>query len=279
VLDAADAIEVQVSQGAQGAAPMTTEARLLHEEARRRFGLAHGEDARIASRLKGVEEPEDILTLLHRLKERYEVPVGVKFAPSQRIEEELAFFLRAPIDFVTLDGAEGGTHGGPPILQDDMGLPTLWAVHRARRFLEREGLAERVSILAAGGLISPGHFLKAIALGATACYSGTLLAMALLSDQIELPLLMGLPPYALDFQSTPLHRRLDQEQAMKSATNFLRALAEEFALALRALGKTSLSELCRDDLVALRRDLAEELGIAFVGGERAPSRAPLFVAT
>jgi glutamate synthase domain-containing protein 2 len=271
-LEAADAIEVQVSQGAQGAAPMTTRSDLLHAEARRRFGLGEGESARIAARLKGVADPEDLLAILTRLKDRYDVPVGVKFAPSHRLEEELAFFLRAPIDFVTLDGAEGGTHGGPPVLQDDMGLPTLWAVHRARRFLEREGLAERVSILAAGGLLSPGHFLKAIALGACACYSGTLLAMALLSDQIEMPLLAGLPPYALDFQSVSLHERLDQEQALRSATNLLRALAEEMALGLRALGKARLQDLSRQDLVALRRDLAEALGVAFVG-EAAPIAA------
>jgi glutamate synthase domain-containing protein 2 len=276
VLDQADAIEVQVSQGAQGAAPMTTEAKVIHEEMRRRFGLKLGEPARIAARLQGVDRPRDLVRLLRGLKADYEVPVGLKLGASHRLEEDLAVALEAEVDFVTLDGAEGGTHGGPPVLQDDMGLPTLWAVARARRFLEREGVADKVSILAAGGLVEPGHFLKAIALGATACYAGTLVALALASPQMELPLLRFEPPYALDLQSNDLHRRLDVEKAARSVTNLLTALAKEFELALRALGHTRLSDLSRADLAALDPTLAQALGVAWVGdpllGE-APRRA------
>lgn len=274
VLEKADAIEVQISQGAQGAAPMQSPPEVIHEEMRRRFGLAPGQAAAIRARLQDVDDRHALVRLLRQLKETYPVPIGLKFAPSHRIEDELRVAIEAGIDFVTLDGAEGGTHGGPPILQDDMGLPTLWAIARARRFLEQEGLAEDISILAAGGLVLPGHFLKAIALGATACYSGTAVAMALLSPQLEIPLLNLEPPYALDLQSNPLHERLDVAKATDNVVRLFRAWATEFELALRALGKEDLRQLSPQDCFALDRELAEALGLDWVAGPLATARRP-----
>ena len=42
------------------------------------------------------------------------------------------------VDFITIDGGQGGSYGAPPILSDDMGIPTLHAVVRAAYYLEKE---------------------------------------------------------------------------------------------------------------------------------------------
>lgn len=264
VLQQADAIEVELTQGAQGGAPMTTQPGNIHPEMRRRFGLNEADAARIASRLEGVDDPADLIRLVQDLKRTHPVPVGIKVAASQGLERDLDVFVQAGVDFVAVDGAEGGTHGGPPILEDDMGLPTLWGLARARRYLEAHGLEDRISLVAAGGLMNPGHFLKAVALGATACYSGTALAMALFRDQLTVPVARLQPPYALDLESHPLHERLDVGRAAANVVHLFAAWSTEMELALRAMGKQSVTQLERADLVAVRRNLAEDLGIAYV---------------
>lgn len=148
-----------------------------------------------------------------------------------------------------------------------MGLPTLWAVARARRYLEEQGALNKVSILAAGGLTEPGQFLKAIALGATACYSASAIVLSLLSDQIDNAVMKMAPPYALVLQSTQyLNDELNEERATQNVVQLFEAWHQEWDLALRAMGKTRVTELSVSDLVARTRELAETLEIAHVAG-------------
>lgn len=267
VFEQADAIEIQLGQGAQGGAPTTTLAEHIHPEMRRRYGLKEGEPAEIASRLYGIESARDLIRLIRDLREQFSVPVGVKFGATGRMEREMAVYLEAGVDFLTVDGAEGGTHGGPPILQDAMGLPTLWAIARARHFLEQHDMADQVSLIATGGLIEPGHFLKAIALGATACYSGSAVVIALLSEQMSKAFTDGAPPYALILQSTRyLNDELDDQVAADGVARLFQAWHEEWGLALRAMGKHDLKDLGKGDLVAQSKDLAHALRISHVAG-------------
>lgn len=275
-LEAADAIEIQLSQGAQGAAPMTAQPASIHPEMRKRFGLDPKDAAVISSRLEGVDRPDDLITLVQRLKARFPVPVGIKFAATNRLEREVALYIAAGIDFLTVDGAEGGTHGGPPILQDAMGLPTLWAIARTRRVLERHGVHRDISLIAAGGLTEPGHFLKAIALGATACYSASAIVMALLADQLDRAAMAMAPSYALLLQSTQyLNDALDTDRSAQNVVNLFRAWHTEFDLALRAMGKTDLAQLTSGDLVARSRELADALHLAYVGGPEATTESTM----
>lgn len=58
------------------------------------------------------------------------------------MEHELKIMVDAGVDYVVVDGAEAGTHGGPTILQEDMGLPTLIALARASNYLEDLGVRD-----------------------------------------------------------------------------------------------------------------------------------------
>jgi len=264
-----DAIEIQLGQGAQGSTPQRTSARQIGPDFRQVFGLAEGEDALIHSRLPGINSQEDFVQLVRRLRDETGVPVGLKIAATHHLERELAVALEAGVDFITVDGAEGGTHGGAPTLQDDVGLPTLYAVARARDYLARQMATGDVSLIAAGGLITPGQMLKAMALGADAVYTGTAAIMALIGDQVTEAVPFE-PPTSLVVYTGKLTERLDVDRAARSLQRFLNACVTEMEQVAVTLGRTALRDIDRSDLCALDPVLARATGVQL--GLVAPDR-------
>ena len=255
-----DAIEVQLGQGAQGSAPQRTAAKNIGAEYREVFDIPEGEDALIHSRLPGVDTKEQFIALVRKLQGETGVPVGLKIAATHHLEKELEVALEAGVDFITVDGAEGGTHAAAPILEDDMGLPTLFAVTRAAKFLAEKGAADDVSLIATGGLVTPGHFLKAMALGADAVYIGTIAVMALVGDQMTKAVPFE-PPTSLVVYNAKLTEKLDVERSVNNLFNFLNASVREMELACYSLGKTSLSDVSPSDLCAVDPFLARATGV------------------
>lgn len=164
------------------------------------------------------------------------------------------------MDFVAIDGAEGGTHRSPPVIADDFGIPTVHALVRAARFLERAGVRGQVSLIVGGGLRTPGEMLKALALGADAVYIGTAALMAVAHSQLTRAVPFE-PVTSLVFATGRLADRFDPQLGAQSLANFLRSCAAEMAEAARALGKRRLRDIGREDLVARDREAAETLGL------------------
>jgi glutamate synthase domain-containing protein 2 len=259
-----DAIEIQLGQGAQAAAPMGMSSTQIGEYLRELKKLEPGEDAPIHTRLPGVDSADDFIRLVQSLRDAYGVPVGLKFAASHWLERELDIALRAGVDYVVIDGAEAGTHGGPPTLQDDVGLPTLHALARAARFIERKGRKQDVSIIAAGGLTTPGHFLKAMALGADAVYIGSIALMGMMQAQMAKALPFE-PAPQLPLYLGKFKEHLDVEKGAEHLAKFLKSCVEEMKLVCYALGKTDLAQLDRSDLVCVDSDLSRVLGVDYAG--------------
>lgn len=255
-----DAIEIQLGQGAQGPTPQRTSARNIGAEYREVFELEKGQDAQIHSRLEDVNSVEDFINLVRRLREETGVPVGLKIAASHYLEHELQAALEAGCDFIAVDGAEGGTHGGAPILEDDVGLPTMFAVSRAARFLRRRGAAGQVSLIATGGLVTPGQMLKAMALGADAIYLGTAAVMAMVGDQMAKTMPFE-PPTDMVVYTGKMTDHLDVEKSVRNLFNFLNACVMEMELVAVTTGKVSLGDINRDDLVCLDPFLARALDV------------------
>lgn len=178
------------------------------------------------------------------------VPIGVKLAPGRRLEADLEACLEAGVDVVALDGAQAATKGSPPILQDDFGLPTLHALVRAAAFLESRGARDQVSLIVSGGLYTPGDFLKVLALGADAVYIGTVALFVIAHGQVFKSLPWE-PPTQLVFFGGHQEHRLDVDEAAHRLANYLRAVSWEMAVAVRALGKTSVRDVGKEDLMAL----------------------------
>lgn len=255
-----DAIEIQLGQGAQGSTNQRTTARNIGEDYREVFELAKEQDAVIHSRLEGVNTKEDFISLVRELKTETGVPVGLKIAATHYLEKEIQIALEAECDFITVDGAEGGTHGGAPILEDDVGLPTMFAVSRAAKYLAKKGASRDVSLIAAGGLVTPGYMLKAMALGADAVYIGTAAIMAMLSDQSTRALPFE-PPTDLVVYTGKKTAQLDIDKAVQNAFYFLNACVHEMEMVAVTTGKVALADIDRNDLVALDPFLAKALDI------------------
>ncbi len=249
-----DAIEIQLGQGAQAAAPVFQPSRFIGEEMREISDSPEGKPSKMPTRLKGVNNIIDFNKKVAELKQ-YGVPVGVKFAATDYMEHELKIMVDAGVDFVVVDGAEAGTHAGPAILQDDMGLPTLIALARTSNYLEDLGVRDRVSIIAGGCLTTPGHFLKAKALGADAVYIGTIALMALLHTQLMKALPFE-PATQIALYTGVFKEELEIDKAAENLANFIHSCQEEIRMACYALGKTSVDSVNRTDLSSVDRDLA-----------------------
>ncbi|OPX88523.1 MAG: Glutamate synthase (NADPH) large chain [Pelotomaculum sp. PtaB.Bin104] len=259
-----DAIEIQLGQGAQAAAPMGTESHQIGSDMRKAMRLKPGEDAVIHSRLTDVNSARDFIKLVERLRKEYGVPVGFKFAASHYLEKELDIAAEAEVDYVVVDGAEAGTHGGPTILQDDVGLPTLHALSRTVRHLNKLGVKDHTSVIAAGGLVSPGHFLKALALGADAVYIGSIALIAMMQTQMNKALPLEPAPQSVLYLGK-FKGDLNIEKGAEHLAKFLKSCVEEMKLAAYALGRTDLAQISRENLVCTDRDLARFLEVDFAG--------------
>ncbi|WP_244527494.1 FMN-binding glutamate synthase family protein [Lihuaxuella thermophila] len=255
-----DAIEIQLGQGAQGSSPQRTAAHNIGEDFREVFGLREGEDAWIHSRLPEVNSKEEFIRLVRRLRDETGVPVGLKIAATHHLERELQIALEAGVDFITVDGAEGGTHGGAPILQDDVGLPTFFAVTRASEFLARKRAVGDVNLIVTGGLVTPGQMLKALALGADAVYIGTAALMALVSEQMVKATPFE-PPTSLLVYTGKMTDRLDVDQGAMNLVRYLNACVREMELVAISLGKTALADLTKSDLCTIDPFIAKATGI------------------
>lgn len=252
-----DAIEVQLGQGAWGGAvdePIL--ASTIGDHLRKTWHLEEGQNATIYSRMPGVKSTQDIIDLVNNLKAQYDVPVGIKIAGTDYIEYELAVIAQTNADFITIDGAEGGTSSAPPTLEDAVGLPTLHSLVRAVNWLNKKKIRDRFSLIIVGGLATPGHFLKALALGADAVYIGTIALMAAMQSQVVKTSPQA-PPSQLALYSGKMNDKLDIEKAAKHLSNFLTSCVMEMQLAVQAVGKKAIKELNRSDLVTVDKEVAK----------------------
>ena len=264
-----DAIEIQLGQGAWGGAvDEPIKGKDIGKHLRQAWHLEEDQDTAIYSRMPGKETTADIITMVNSMKAQYDVPIGVKIAATDYIEYELAVIAQTQADYIVIDGAEGGTAGSAPTLQDDLGLPTLHGLVRAVDYLLENDLRDKFSIIVAGGMTTPGHFLKALALGADAVYIGTIALLAAMHTQ-SAKVLPQAPPSQLALYKGKMNDKLDVDSAAHHLANFLASCKAEMQLAAQAMSKQSLAQLSRGDLVTVERDLAEFAGIRYAASHRA----------
>lgn len=251
ILRQADAIEIHFGQGASAGAPSRIPPEFMQGKARDVLGVKPGEPVVIPSRHQDVQKPEDLKLLVARLKKiTGGVPIGVKISASGKLESDLEIAIAAGVDFISIDGGQAGTKGAAPILEDDFGMPTIFALCRAVRYLKKCGVKDRVSLLVGGGFSNPGQCLKAIALGADAVFMGTAVLWAMTHDQVKKALPWE-PPTELAFYPGKLKDELDVDKSATYLENFFHSFVDEMKVAIRALGKNSIRQVNSQDLVSL----------------------------
>lgn len=256
----ADMIEVQMGQGARIGMEVLEPA-AIKGRAQKLMKVPPVETFKSFAVIPGIKTPWDWAQYVEDLRqETGGKPIALKIMASGRLEADLAVALEAGFDVIVLDGAQGGTDGASPTLEDDFGLPSLQALVRAVRYLKDQGVRKEVSLIVAGGYFTPGECLKAMALGADAVYLGTVPLFALVHKQIEKVMPWETLTRLVDYDSK-YRNRLDINLAAQSVTNALNSMVLEMQEGIRALGKTSLAEVGPNDLVALDARTAEVTGL------------------
>jgi len=264
IMKECDAIEIQLGQGAIGGVGHILKADLLDRELRNAFHYPKGKDVVAHSKQPEVQQPEDLRNLVIKLKTLGEgVPVGVKMAAGKYLEADLDWVCRSGVDYIALEGAEAATKGSAPILQDDFGVPLVFAITRAANWLKQHGFKDRVSLIACGKIVTPGDMLKVCALGADACYIGSIALFAMSHTQV-LKALPFEPPTQLVWYDGKYGNQFDIDKGAEALYRFLMSCKEEIDEGIKALGKTALSQVNREDLSALNETIARGCNIPMV---------------
>ena len=259
----ADMIEVKLGQGAKFGMGAKISPSNLTGRARDIMGLKENEDAVIFEHFFENQTLNDLKKLVDELRSLSGgIPIGVKIGAGGKIEEDIDHLLEMGVDYIAIDGGQASTHAGVPILADDFGIPTLHAVVRAVNHLQKRNMKGQVSLIISGGLLVPGHFLKVLALGADAVYLGSAILFAVAHSQVTKALPFE-PPTQVVWNQGKFSDQFKTDVGAKTAEKFLNASAEEMKMALRAMGKRSLSELSKADLVSYDELTARTVGVPF----------------
>ena len=226
-------------------------------------GLNPGEDAISPSRFPEWTSPSQFRDFGAEVRERTGgIPVGFKMS-AQHIEKDIDAALEAGADYIILDGRGGGTGAAPIIFRDNISVPTIPALARARRHLDASR-ASSVTLIATGGLRKPADFVKALALGAD--------AIALSNAPMQAIGCLGMRacntnncPVGVATMKEHLRARLDIQISAKRLATFFETSVELMTLLARACGHRSLSDFSIEDLTTADTEMARLSGVAYAG--------------
>lgn len=258
-LRAAAAVEIKIGQGTKPGMGGHLPGEKVTDEIARIRGRKPGEDIISPSTIPGVTSVRDLKPLVEELRERSEgAPIGIKLAAGH-IERDVIAAATAGADFITIDGRGGATGASPVMLRDAASVPTLYALVRARRCLDKIGSS--ASLVITGGLRMASDIVKALALGADAVALATASLMALGCQQYRI-CGTGRCPMGIATQDPELRARLDVEVGARRVENFYRATFDDLRMFCRVMGHESICDLSPDDLVTCDPAIAERCGIA-----------------
>jgi glutamate synthase domain-containing protein 2 len=226
-------------------------------------GLREGEAAVSPPRFPDWESVADYRDFAAEVREATGgIPIGVKLS-AQHIERDIEAALEIGVDYVILDGRGGGTGAAPLLFRDNISVPTIPALARARRYLDQSGRVD-ITLVITGGLRLPADFAKALALGAD--------AVAVSNSALQAIGCLGMRachtnncPVGIATQKPELRRRLKIEQGARQLDRFFRAATELMQVLARACGHSHLSDFTIDDLTTWKRDMAHLSGVRYGG--------------
>ncbi len=260
-----DAIEIRVGQGAESSAGYTIQPDMIGEKFRNHLGLKENEPAVMPAKFPEWTGPEDLKKLVDDLRNKSGgVPIGVKICAGE-VEQDLEVAVQAGVDFITLDGGQGGTAYSPEVTINSVGIPTIYALPRAQRFLTAKGVRDNITLISSGGYKNAGEILKGLALGADACYIGQAVLVALSYHQWD-KMSVGSTPLDMTLYDGKHTIDLDIEYAAETLANFIKASTAELQLLARCMGKKRLKEVVAQDLAALSPLAAEVTGVKLAYG-------------
>jgi glutamate synthase domain-containing protein 2 len=261
-LQRADAIEIKIGQSAKPGMGGHLPGNKVTREIAAVRDRPEGRDIISPARFADLRTRDDLRRKVDSLRERSRGrPIGIKIAAGN-IEADLELALFAQPDFITLDGRAGATGAAPKSVKDATSIPTIFALHRARKFLTDHG-ADQVSLVITGGLRIPADFAKALALGADAVALGTAALMAAGCQQYRI-CNTGRCPVGVTSQDPELRGRLQIDESARRLENFLRVATSELQTFARLTGNDDVHKLAIADLCTTNSEVSQHTAIEHV---------------
>jgi glutamate synthase domain-containing protein 2 len=233
------ALEVKLSQGAKpGLGGLLPAAKMTKEIAKVR-GVPADQDCVSPPGHTAFKDVDGLLDFVEMLAAETGLPVGVKSAVGEdSFWDELASLMATTgrgVDFVTIDGGEGGTGAAPLVFTDHMSLPFKLGFSRVYSTFARHGIDDRVTFIGSGKLGLPESALFAFALGADMVNIAreSMLAIGCLQAQI---CHTGKCPVGITTQNRWLRRAIRPGDKAERLAHYVTALRGELYALARACG-------------------------------------------
>lgn len=269
-LEAGAAVEIKMGQGAKpgigGHLPGT---KIVGDVSRTRM-IPEGSDAISPAPHHDIYSIEDLRQLVLSLKEatEYKKPVIVKVAAVHNIAAIASGIARSGADIIAIDGFRGGTGAAPTRIRDNVGIPIELALAAVDQRLRDEGIRNNVSLVVGGSIRSASDVVKAIALGADACYIATAAVLAL-GCHLCRTCQTGKCNWGIATQRPELVKRLNPDIGSQRLVNLMTAWQHEIKELMGGMGINSIEALKGNRLMLRGIGLTEKelqiLGISHAG--------------
>jgi glutamate synthase (ferredoxin) len=272
------ALEIKLSQGAKpGLGGMLPGAKVSEEIAEIR-GIKPGVDCASPSRHEVFNDVDSMLDFVEMLGAETGLPVGIKSAVGNLdFWDELVELMRdgdRGVDFVNIDGGEGGTGAAPMVFADSVAYPFRIGFSEVYRRFARAGLTDEVAFLGGGKLGLPENAVVAFALGVDAVQAGreSMLAIGCIQAQ---RCHTDHCPTGVATQNAWLQRGLDPTLKSVRAANYVVSLRRDLLKVSEAVGVVHPGLIGPDDVDLLdgtrtRTSLRELYGYEPGWGELGP---------
>ena len=243
-LNCAAAVEIKVGQGAKPGIGGHLPGEKVSVSVSATRMIPVGTDAISPAPHHDIYSIEDLSMLIHAIKEatNYEKPVSVKIAAVHNFAAIAAGIVHAGADIIAIDGLRGGTGAAPKVIRDNVGIPIELAISSLDRRLRQDGIRNRCSIIAAGGIRCSADVIKAIALGADATYIGSAALIAMGCNLCQ-KCYTGKCNWGICTQDPRLAGRLNVDIASQRLVNLISAWSHEIQEMLGGMGINALESL------------------------------------
>lgn len=269
-LNAGAAIEIKMGQGAKpGIGGHLPGAKIVGDVSRTRM-IPEGSDAISPAPHHDIYSIEDLRQLVFSLKEAtaYQKPVIVKVAAVHNIAAIASGIARSGADIIAIDGFRGGTGAAPTRIRDHVGIPVELALAAVDQRLRDEGIRSQVSLIVGGSIRSAADVVKAIALGADACYIATAALLAL-GCHLCRTCHSGLCNWGIATQRPDLVKRLHPDAGSTRLIHLMTAWRHEIMELMGGMGINSIEALRGNRLmlrgIGLTQKELDILGILHAG--------------
>ncbi len=269
-LDAGAAIEIKMGQGAKPGIGGHLPGTKISDDVSRTRMVPAGSDAISPAPHHDIYSIEDLRQLVMSLKEvtNYKKPVIVKVAAVHNIAAIAGGIARSGADIIAIDGFRGGTGAAPTRIRDNVGIPVELALAAVDQRLREEGIRDSVSLVAGGSIRSSADVVKAIALGADACYIATAALLAM-GCHLCRSCQSGKCSWGIATQDPKLVGRLDPDEGSRRLVNLMNAWRHEIKELMGGMGINSIEALRGNRLmlrgIGLNEKELEILGISHAG--------------